>query len=240
MTPSHQPQTLQARLAARFATLRWPLDTLPERLQATRQEPLVSQRAIDARFPIRALRYWWARCALLDELANRNQGVVIADVGCNKGQMRRFVGDRPGATWIGLSRHLDAARLRAHGYDEIHACDFDRPLPLPDASVDIVVFLHVIEHLPRPAFTLVEISRVLRPGGLLLAGSPVAPAPVARWRQWQHRSRLARGLIKPGGHINALDGRRWRTLLNDSGMRVEMMTGTFLARWSGNPLENHA
>lgn len=240
MTPSNQPQTLQTRLAARFATLRWSLDTLPERLQATRQEPVVNQRAIDKRFPIRALRYWWARNALLEEIANRNQKVVIADIGCNKGQMRRFVGDVPEATWIGLTRRLDEARLRAHGYDALHECDFDQPLPLPDASVDIVVFLHVIEHLPRPAFALVEIARVLRPGGLLLAGSPVAPAPVARFRQWQHRSRLARGLINSNGHINALDCRRWRTLLNDSGLTVEMMTGTFLVRWSGNPLENQA
>lgn len=240
MTHSNHPRTLQARLAARFATLRWRLASLPERLKATRHGPLVNRRAAATRFPISALRYWWTRCALLEETEHRGAGVVIADLGCNNGQMRRFVGDVPEATWIGLDQHIDAAPLRAHGYDDLHECDFDRPLPLADDSVDIVVFLHVLEHLPRPAFTLVELSRILRPGGLLVAGSPVAPAPVARLRQWHHRSRLARGPVKPGGHINALDCRRWRTLLADSGMTVEMMTGTFLARWSGNPLENHA
>jgi hypothetical protein len=35
-----------------------------------------------------------------------------------------------------------------------------------------------------------------------------------------------------------MDCRRWRNLVEDSGLELEMFTGTFLARWSGSPLEN--
>lgn len=45
-------------------------------------------------------------------------------------------------------------------------------LPLPDASVDVVVNFQVIEHLwDQPAF-LIECARVLRPGGELLISTP--------------------------------------------------------------------
>ena len=41
-------------------------------------------------------------------------------------------------------------------------------LPLPDNSVDLVIFAHVIEHLYHPIQIVREIVRVLRPGGKLL------------------------------------------------------------------------
>ncbi len=43
---------------------------------------------------------------------------------------------------------------------------------LPSDSVDVVVMLHVIEHVPDPVGTLREINRVLRPGGHLVLETP--------------------------------------------------------------------
>lgn len=224
----------------RFEALRWPLSSLPERVAGTRSEGIINSRAAGKRFPIRALRYWWVRCALLQEIRERNKETIVADAGCSRGNIRRFVGEIPNVKWVGLDWKIDDASLRECGYSKTYQCDFDEPLPLPDRSVDVIVFLHVIEHLPRPDFTVSEFSRVLRPGGLVLAGSPVAPAFIAKAREWQLRVRMKKGKSKPGGHINSMDCVRWKRLLGDAGMDVEMLTGTFLARWSGNPLENQA
>jgi SAM-dependent methyltransferase len=47
-------------------------------------------------------------------------------------------------------------------------------LPFDSASLDLVTFSEVMEHLPieRLQFVLSELSRVLRTGGLLIASSP--------------------------------------------------------------------
>jgi SAM-dependent methyltransferase len=46
--------------------------------------------------------------------------------------------------------------------------DRDRLAAIPDSSQDFVIASHVIEHLANPLAMLVEIYRVLRPGGLLV------------------------------------------------------------------------
>jgi len=43
---------------------------------------------------------------------------------------------------------------------------------LPDSSVDAVIMLHVIEHVPDPVATLREIHRILKPGGHLILETP--------------------------------------------------------------------
>ncbi|WP_435016074.1 class I SAM-dependent methyltransferase [Tundrisphaera sp. TA3] len=48
---------------------------------------------------------------------------------------------------------------------------------LPDESADVVVMLHVIEHLPDPVGTLSEIHRILKPGGHLVMETPRYDTP---------------------------------------------------------------
>ncbi|WP_106409327.1 glycosyltransferase, partial [Teichococcus deserti] len=45
-------------------------------------------------------------------------------------------------------------------------------IPLPDASVDVVVSFETIEHIDEHEAMLAELKRVLRPGGLLIMSSP--------------------------------------------------------------------
>ena len=63
-----------------------------------------------------------------------------------------------------------------------HAADIERdPLPLPDDSMDLVLFCEVLEHLRlNPLFAIEEVCRVLRPGGLCLLSTPQI-TPLMRW-----------------------------------------------------------
>lgn len=61
-------------------------------------------------------------------------------------------------------------------------------LPFPDAAFDVVICLFVLEHLVNPRVAMGEMSRVLKPGGVMFLGIPVAsnrvgvPPFLHRWR----------------------------------------------------------
>ncbi len=58
---------------------------------------------------------------------------------------------------------------------------FAERLPFPDASLDIVTCLTVIEHVESPSGVVMEMARVLRPGGMLFL-----EAPNYRWPREPH------------------------------------------------------
>ena len=45
-------------------------------------------------------------------------------------------------------------------------------LPFEDGRFDAIFYHHVIEHVDRPVQSLVELTRVLHPGGYLFIGTP--------------------------------------------------------------------
>lgn len=78
-----------------------------------------------------------------------------------------------GASDGALVRVAQAAGLEARGFDAADGLDLETdPLPLPDASVDVVTCVSLIEHLYDPARMLAEARRVLRPGGAIVLVTP--------------------------------------------------------------------
>jgi 2-polyprenyl-3-methyl-5-hydroxy-6-metoxy-1,4-benzoquinol methylase len=50
--------------------------------------------------------------------------------------------------------------------------DLNAPLPLPEASFDLIVAIEIVEHLENPRATAREWRRLLRPGGTLVMSTP--------------------------------------------------------------------
>jgi len=89
-------------------------------------------------------------------------------------------------------------------------------LPVPDATIDVVVNFQVIEHLwDQPQF-ITECLRALRPGGLLLMSTP-------------NRITFTPGSDTPVNpfHTRELNAAELRELLTDSGFDVRSMSGVF-------------
>ena len=110
----------------------------------------------------------------------------VLEVGCGPGYALAELAGLPGAALTGIDLSpfmLDAATTRAGCARLIHA-DATH-LPVTDASLDAVVAIHLLGHVPGAvAATIVgEVGRVLRPGGrLIVADHAWHPLPALALR----------------------------------------------------------
>jgi len=130
---------------------------------------------------------------LLDDVARTApQGAAVLDVGCGGGQvLAALAARRPDLRLTGVdpTPHLvDAAARRAPSATAVHGSALD--LPLPDASVDVVLAPFSLKEWPDRARGVAECARVLRPGGRLLVAELHAGAPRVQWQRVIDRGRL--------------------------------------------------
>jgi len=85
---------------------------------------------------------------------------------------------------------------------KLAVADVRAGLPFCDEAFDIVICEQVLEHLAHPENTLLEIGRVLRPGGLLILGVPTFP-PGARFFRSRIIPHIYRLLNHSSSHIQA-------------------------------------
>ena len=77
-------------------------------------------------------------------------------------------------------------------------------IPLGDASIDSVLLTEVLEHCPRPAEVLKEISRVLKNGGFLFLTVPfIWPIHTVPHDEFRYTPFALRRLLEQAGFANA-------------------------------------
>ena len=134
---------------------------------------------------------WLMSCGKTTDLKEKKEllkGVVL-DLGCGNRLPERFI--TGSARYIGLDYYYTATELY-HSRPDIYAnaeC-----LPFADNTIDTVLLLDVLEHLPGPENCLREIYRVLATGGSLIIHVPFiypihdAPLDYHRWTQYGLRN----------------------------------------------------
>ena len=102
---------------------------------------------------------------------------LILEVGCSSGFMLMMARQRlPGARWIGSDYVRGPLEKLAVDVPELPLLHFDlRACPLPDASVDAVLLLNVLEHIDDDALAMRQVYRILRPGGVAVIEVPAGP-----------------------------------------------------------------
>jgi SAM-dependent methyltransferase len=170
---------------------------------------------------------WERRRSLL--VVEARPGERVLDLGCGAG---RFVAalQRAGAEPVGVERAeaaLDRARRTAPGAD-LRLVEPDGSLPLDHASVDLVWCSEVLEHVADTAHLLLEVRRVLRPGGRLLVTVPFhgrfKAALIALTRFESHFDPL-------GQHLRFYTRSSLAATLTDSGFEA-----VDVSAWGGPPL----
>lgn len=89
---------------------------------------------------------------------------------------------------------IDPAVLANAGLDEAVLLRQGEPLPFGDASFDMVIADHVIEHIDEPEGFSSEVTRILKPGGWFCARTP------SRWGS----TGIATNLIPNQWHVRVL------------------------------------
>jgi ubiquinone/menaquinone biosynthesis C-methylase UbiE len=152
------------------------------------------------------------------------QGMRILDIGCGS------------ASWntdklplIGLDQNSGMARYgKERGFiRDIIEWDLSRtPLPLPDASFDIIVASEVLEHLKEPRGIIREAGRLLKKGGMLIITVPL-DTPLSAWNVLFGMECVVLGDILGNayyrsrcGHINHFSADMIRGMCEDSGFAI--------------------
>ena len=141
--------------------------------------------------------------AAADEIGRQPEGSRILDIPCGGGVALRGLRPDQGVTYVAadiaqtmLDRTIDAAVER--GVDlqvEPRIADVG-DLPFDDGSFDLVVSFTGLHCFPDPARAVVEMVRVLRPGGVI-TGSALLNDSGIRHEPIRRVGRLA-GLLGPG------------------------------------------
>lgn len=133
------------------------------------------------------------RCVRVEQHAGKASGAVL-DVGCATGEFLDAMRERGWET-VGVEFSDFAASYAREqlGLDvrtgSLANVRFD------DGQFDVVTMWDVLEHVPDPSWTLGEIARILKPGGLLVAMTPNAAGLEARifgrfWAGWDRPRHL--------------------------------------------------
>jgi len=100
----------------------------------------------------------------------------VVDIGCGTGGTIKVLSSRLGIErLVGLDRSREAVALAAVRTGRPIMNASATLLPFATSSVDACLMLDVLEHIPDDAAALMEVHRVLRPGGFLVLTVPCHP-----------------------------------------------------------------
>ncbi len=141
----------------------------------------------------------------------------ILDVGCGPGFLLSAIGSEWQRHGVEVSR---LAAERATEWGAIHLGTL-RGAGFPAAFFDVVVIYHVIEHMEDPVGEIVEIGRVLKPGGTLLLGTPDFDSGCARRFKENYR------LLHDPTHISLFTNESMHRFLRDHGFVIDRVEYPF-------------
>lgn len=118
-------------------------------------------------------------------------GAKVLDIGCGQGVALEIFRDA-GLDPLGITLGADAEVCRQKGLN-VREMDFAF-LDFDDASFDLVWCRHAIEHSVFPFFTLSELHRVLKPGGVLYLEVPAPDTACRHHTNPNHYSVLGKSM----------------------------------------------
>jgi len=135
----------------------------------------------------------------------------ILDAGCGLGWFLSALG--PSWERHGLELSSFAAE-HARQFAEVRSSRLEES-SYPDDLFDVVLCHHVIEHIPDPPVAVRELHRIIRPGGVLILGTPDFDSGAAR--RWGPRYRL----VHDPTHVSLFSNDSMHRFLRDNEFHID-------------------
>jgi len=187
------------------------------------------------RYPIKLLRYWFMYELIKEESARLGRSLRICEIGVDRGQMRRFVHDAGFdgiECWDAVDCRLQP-ELNAAGYSRQIEANVDLDVFALDEKYDVIIVLHLLEHLFEPEKLMLKLAAALVPDGIVVGGFPVTPEWLASFQQ-----RKIRRTASKFGHVSVFSPKRVGRMAENCGLKLDFLSGCFFVRKSGAAIEN--
>lgn len=157
---------------------------------------------------------------------------TVLDVGCGEGSITHFCAKmKAEIIFADINPERVSAveqLLKDSPARALHPLVTDgNPLPLPDAHVDKLIAMEVLEHVDLPASFMKELVRVGKPGALYLITVPDAASEVLQ------QQLAPPALFEKPNHINVFSRNEFERLIEDAGLVIERRSyyGFYWAIW---------
>jgi SAM-dependent methyltransferase len=168
----------------------------------------------------------WRRfgAALLDRIPPERRRGRLLDVGAGVGLLVELAAER-GFVASGLDRAPAAGRVARRLGLDVRTQELEDAV---DGEFDVVVLMHVLEHVFDPVGFVALAGRKLREGGLLVVNVPAADGVMPRLlgRRWYG--------FQPSQHVHQFGRRSLRGVVERAGLRVVSVSSESL-HYEGQP-----
>jgi len=153
--------------------------------------------------------------------------VRVLDVGCGAGDNARILHAK-GCSVDGITiseTELEVARqFLKNGY--LYNLENGLPESLTTETYDFVICSHVLEHICYPEKLLLDIKRVLKPGGSLIVALPNIMHYKSRWQLLRGNFNYQNAGIWDFTHFRWYTFKTGKELLENHGFKVQLATVT--------------
>lgn len=215
-------------------------DRRRDRMQAGRGD---TDGARETLYPIRFLRYWFMDHLLRREFRIQERPLDVCEVGVGGGHLLAFVNQASAVAparlpvwvkrWDAVSKGIEMPKLEAIGYDDCIEVNIEQSTPPLPRQYDVLILLHILEHLHLPELAMDKLLRFVKPGGLVIGGGPTIPDFLRPLRERQLRKEA-----ESFGHVSVISAQRLKRFAMERQMGIDLLTGAYMIRATGSFIEN--